>query len=72
MKNLVIFLLYLNLTSSEMLEVQTQTAVDDFPLNKIVKSITIHSISETNIAIIYENMSEHTLQTKPQEADLHL
>lgn len=55
-----------------MLEVQTQTAVEDLHLNKIVKSTTIHSISETNIAIINENMSEHTSQTKPQEADLHL
>lgn len=35
-----------------MLEVQTQTAVEDFHLNKTVKSTTIHSISETNIAII--------------------
>lgn len=38
-----------------MLEVQTQTAVEDFHFNKIVKSTTIHSISETNIAIINEN-----------------
>lgn len=38
-----------------MLEVQTQTAVEDLHLNKIVKSTTIHSISETNIAIINEN-----------------
>lgn len=51
-KILLLFSFFLRLTSSEMLEVQTQTAVEDFHLNKTVKSTTIHSISETNIAII--------------------